>query len=148
MIWLEHHLSELTIDKAAVSSHVLIRYRIRRTSIALSLLNKKGLFAMHFAKSLTLLSIFFISACEGAVGGKGSPVWHMTATPEEKREAYTQLCVDYGFERGTTAIAQCRMQVSQESRSSARRRVNDVEEALRPRPQVTCQRVGNITTCS
>lgn len=103
---------------------------------------------MRNSFTIALFSALLLSACQGgAIGGTGSPAWHMTATPEEKNRAYTERCISFGFELGTTAMAQCRMQVAQDWSSKANRRMDNLSRAYQPRPQVTCQTIGTITTC-
>ena len=68
-----------------------------------------------------------ITACQ-SVGMKGSPLWHMTASQEEKIAAYRDTCISYGFKYGTPEMSQCIAQESRDSRSSANSRMQAIQQ--------------------
>ena len=69
--------------------------------------------------TMRLLFICLISSllmsCS-SIGMKESPLWHMTASDDEKLEYFEEICAAYGYKYGTPAMAQC---VTLEKRSSS-----------------------------
>lgn len=59
--------------------------------------------------AVVVFSVVMLSGCSGgAVGLKGSPVWNMTASPQDKRAFYEQVCVvEKGFRVGTPEMEIC-----------------------------------------
>jgi hypothetical protein len=92
----------------------------------------------------------FVTAVTGCqtVGRVGSPLWHMTATDQEKLATYTNTCVGYGFVKGTPEIAQCIAQESRDSRASASDRMKSLSNYNRT-VNCTSIRTGTIvnTNC-
>jgi hypothetical protein len=63
-----------------------------------------------------------LSGCGGTgsgVGMKESPLWHMSASAEEKLKYFTQQCLGFGFKINTPEMAQCIQNQSNQSRSNA-----------------------------
>lgn len=63
-----------------------------------------------------------LSGCGGTgsgVGMKESPIWHMSASAEEKLNYFTQQCLGFGFKKNTPEMAQCIQNQSNQSRGNA-----------------------------
>jgi len=88
------------------------------------------LFRLIFLATFSL----FLAACQ-TIGMKGSPLWHMTASQNEKNAAYRELCLGYGFEYGTPGLSQCIAQESRDSRSRASQQMNNSLQEHRNRLQ-------------
>lgn len=103
---------------------------------------------MSSLKTITIgLCVLAVTGCQ-TVGRVGSPLWHMTATDQEKIATYTQTCVGYGFVKGTPEIAQCIAQESRDSRASASARMQSLSDYNRT-VNCTSIRTGTIvnTNC-
>jgi len=61
---------------------------------------------MRFASILAFL--FVLSGCaDGALGRRGSPAWSMTAPESAKREFFTGVCLDKGYQLNTPEMQAC-----------------------------------------
>lgn len=57
---------------------------------------------------LLIIPLLLVSACEdGAVGMRGSPAWKSTASESTQRSYYQAICLDKGYELGTTEMEVC-----------------------------------------
>ena len=58
---------------------------------------------------VSIITVMFVGGCGGgAVGFKGSPMWNMTASPQDKRAFYEQVCVvEKGLRVGTPEMEIC-----------------------------------------
>jgi hypothetical protein len=88
-------------------------------------------------------ALLTLSACTtGGVGIPGySPLWFMTATPQEQTAYFGKKCQAYGFQPGTAAMAQCIQNESLSAQSRATRRASR-------HSTTTCSGVGNTATCT
>ena len=57
----------------------------------------------------TLLVALLVSGCaeDGGLGQTGSPAWKMRNTQAEQNAYWKGVCEGYGFNPGTTAMAEC-----------------------------------------
>ena len=78
---------------------------------------------------------------EQVIGMPGSPLWFSSASMATKTHYYKRSCFAYGFKDGTPEMAQCLQTEMQSGKSSARDRVNSMNQS------VTCTTYGNRTTC-
>ena len=104
--------------------------------------------------ALLLLIPVLSSGCGGGtVGRSESPLWHMTATADEKRNYFINQCLDFGFQRNTPELAQCVQNQTNQSRRDAGDRMdkafNNMQLQQRSGPSsATCNTWGRTTNCN
>ena len=81
--------------------------------------------------SLILIAALVLAACsqDGTLGQEGSPAWKWQKTKAEQKAHWLGVCEDYGFKRGTDAMAECIQ--TESSGRSASRRIDALENARR-----------------
>jgi hypothetical protein len=96
-----------------------------------------------------------LAGCTGVNGEKylgmpGSPAWFATASPQTIAAHFADQCAAYGFQPGTTAMAQCiRQEAASKRQSNAIRSaaVNAQIAASQPK-HTTCSGFGNMVNCT
>jgi hypothetical protein len=113
---------------------------------------------------LGLVAITLLAGCNSTGSGIGmaeSPLWHMSATKEDKLQYFTNQCLEFGFKYNTPEMAQCIQNQTNQSRRSANadfsraldnfnannQRMLDNAAANRP-VQTNCRRWGNQVNCT
>ncbi|MDH7790734.1 hypothetical protein QBD00_001638 [Ochrobactrum sp. AN78] len=105
-------------------------------------------------KTFILIAVLLgVSGCQsGGVGMPESPMWFLTATPEQQIAYYSKRCSAYGFKAGTPEMAQC---IMTESRSSKDRASNQMAvsrmitaNSVPRNVMTTCNSFGNTVTCN
>ena len=81
----------------------------------------------------------------GGVGMSESPLWHMTASAEEKLTYFKNQCLDFGFKDGSPELAQCIQNQTNQSRSAAG---NKMDQIARQQQQWNNQNRVRTTNCS
>ena len=99
-----------------------------------------------------LVSAGLLAGCGGGTGsGVGraeSPMWHMTASAEQKLEYFKSQCRGFGFKDGTPEMAQCVQNQTNQSRGSASRQWSNAMESMKGPKTTRCSRIGNTVNCS
>lgn len=104
---------------------------------------------------ICLMSALLMSC--SSIGMKESPMWHMTASDEEKLEYFEEICSAYGYKYGTPEIVQCVALEKRSSSSSAGDRFrdglqnmqNNMNNRFNDMPVTTnCRKSGNSVRCT
>lgn len=101
-----------------------------------------------------LVALSLVAGCQtGGIGLPGSPAWQMSTTPEQKMAYFQQVCQGYGFQPGTSAMAQCAQNEAMSTRQSASARaaaLSQYNNSLQPKPMTntTCRNINGIINCS
>jgi hypothetical protein len=83
-----------------------------------------------------LIPLVLLAACEnpdGSIGRPESPIWHSGTPQEIKMEYFTKKCEGFGFQRGTTDMANCLKDTITRSEASA----NATRAAIASQPVYT-----------
>jgi hypothetical protein len=94
------------------------------------------------------------TAGETYVGLPGSPAWFATASPQTVAAYYEQRCQGYGFQPGTTAMAQCVQQealAKRQSNSADWRATVAAQQAAAQQRRLrttNCTQFGNQVNCT
>ena len=86
-----------------------------------------------------VLAPLLLAGCN-AIGMKGSPMWHRTASNDVKKEHFENICRSYGFRVGTEEMRNC---ISEEWRSS-KVSANKRTQAMLSRPEPSSSSTTNI----
>jgi hypothetical protein len=101
-------------------------------------------------KNIAILSVFALalSGCGGSGSGVGmseSPLWHMTASADQKLEYFKQQCRGFGFKDNTPEMAQCIQNQTNQSRSNASAKM---DRFARQQQQLNRQNRIRTTNCN
>ncbi len=95
-----------------------------------------------------LATCAWISGCaSGGVGLVESPMWHATASTEDKVAHFRKECEAYGYKAGTPEMTQCIQTGMRSSKADAAARMQAIGNATNQNRPVTCTTYGNRTTC-
>ena len=104
---------------------------------------------------ICLISSLLMSC--SSIGMKESPLWHITASDDEKLEYFEEICAAYGYKYGTPAMAQCVTLEKRSSSSSAadgfasglQNMQNNMNNRFNDMPVTTnCQKWGRGINCT
>jgi hypothetical protein len=101
-----------------------------------------------------LFALSLVAGCEtGGIGSPGSPAWQMSTTPEQKSAYFQQVCLGYGFQQGTAAMAQYAQNEAMNTRQTASDRATALSQysnSLQPKPMTntTCRNINGIVNCT
>ena len=110
-------------------------------------LSRKERLMKKFCTLLAALGYVAGCAADGAAGREGSPVWFMRTTPAEQAAYFQSVCVTYGFKPNTPQMAQCIQTEATNTRSSARKRMQDISNS-NTTTNTTCTGFGNTLNCT
>ena len=84
---------------------------------------------------LNIIILMGLSNCgTGGIGMAGSPAWEMTAPESSKRAHYQAICLDKGYELGSSEMDVC---IRGKPKDPNRRKSTSF----------SCQTIGNYTYC-
>ena len=95
--------------------------------------------------SLIAISALLLSGCN-SLGMKESPLWHKTASIEEKMAYFTEMCRGYGYKDGSDELRDCAVEEQRMSRSAAREKIRN-SRTYRP-INCTSTSIGRTTSTS
>ena len=105
---------------------------------------------MPINRFVAFLSLAVLTGCQtGGVGMVGSPMWHATASQQDKVSVYRDICSSYGFQVNTPEMAQC---IATESRGSRQNATNTIQRLnannQRRNTTYSCREINGIVTCN
>ena len=95
------------------------------------------------AKLFTISFLTFTLMSCSSIGLKESPLWHMTASDDEKSEYFSSICAAHGFKYNTPAMSQC---ITLERRSSRKSSASDMAAGFRDVQNNMNNRFNNMPT--
>ena len=105
--------------------------------------------------AIVIVCALVLSGCGGTgsgVGMKESPLWHMSASAEEKLNYFTQQCLKFGFKNNTPEMAQCIQNQSNQSRGNASatlgRLAQQEQQRLNGIRTTNCRQWGRQVNCT
>ena len=101
---------------------------------------------------ILIFTVFVLSSCNSGkgYGSYESPVWHTTASPEEKMKYFKKQCIGFGFKANTSSMAKCIQDQTNSSAAGARKLMSDSTRNLNRNIRCKTNYVGNTayTNCN